>query len=186
MVKGEEIKPKRVGLSLEGMQRLISMRHGSIAATLGPKKWFFFRKFCEWCHWLGNTPTRRKIMISSDVEYSISRYAGIGHQPLPINPLKEFLKKGLFSPNTMYWWQIIFVDISSTTRPIRPTMRPQDNEWIVWWHDYMRILTYSIICLKLLISLVFDESVTDRRTDRPTDGRTDGRTDPVIEMRGRI
>ena len=31
-------------------------------------------------------------MISSDVDYSISRYAGIGHQPLPINPLKEFLK----------------------------------------------------------------------------------------------
>ncbi len=38
-------------------------------------------------------------MISSDVEYSISRYAGIGHQPLPINPLKEFLKKGHFSRN---------------------------------------------------------------------------------------
>ncbi len=38
-------------------------------------------------------------MISSDVDYSISRYAGIGHHPLPINPLKEFLKKRLFSGN---------------------------------------------------------------------------------------
>ena len=38
-------------------------------------------------------------MISSDVDYSISRYAGIGHQLLPINPLKEFLKIGHFSRN---------------------------------------------------------------------------------------
>ena len=32
-------------------------------------------------------------MISSDGQWSISRYAGIGRQPLPINPLKEILKK---------------------------------------------------------------------------------------------
>ena len=31
----------------------------------------------------------------------------------------------------------------------------------------------SIICSKLLISLVFDKSVTDRPTSGPTDGRTD-------------
>ena len=35
----------------------------------------------------------RRIMISSDGQCSISRYAGIGRQPLPINPLKEILKK---------------------------------------------------------------------------------------------
>ena len=32
-------------------------------------------------------------MISSDGQCSISRYAGIGRQPLPIDPLKEILKK---------------------------------------------------------------------------------------------
>ena len=38
------------------------------------------------------------------------------------------------------------------------------------------------ICSKILISLVFYESVTNGRTDGPTDGQTD----PLIEMRGRI
>ena len=36
-------------------------------------------------------------MLSSDGECRISRYAGIGRQPLPINPLKEILKKEIFS-----------------------------------------------------------------------------------------
>ena len=30
----------------------------------------------------------------------------------------------------------------NSTRPIRRTMRPHDNEWIVWWVDYMRFLTW--------------------------------------------
>ena len=34
----------------------------------------------------------------------------------------------------------------------------------------------------MLISLVFDKSVTDRPTNQRTDGRTDGRTDPLKEM----
>ena len=48
----------------------------------------------------------------------------------------------------------------------------------------------TLFAQKMLISLVFDESVTngptDGRTDGRTDGPTDGRTDPLIEMRGRI
>ena len=35
------------------------------------------------------------------------------------------------------------------------------------------ILPLSTICSKILISFVFDESVTDQRTDGRTDGRTD-------------
>ena len=38
----------------------------------------------------------RLIMICSDVESSISRYAGVGRQLLPDKPLKEILKNGLF------------------------------------------------------------------------------------------
>ena len=52
----------------------------------------------------------------------------------------------------------------------------------------------KLIYSKILISLVFYESVTNQRTDGPTDGRmdgwtdgwTDGRTGPLIEMRGCI
>ena len=35
-------------------------------------------------------------ILSSDGECRISRYAGIGRQLLPINPLKEIFRKGLF------------------------------------------------------------------------------------------
>ena len=38
-------------------------------------------------------------ILSSDGECRISRYAGIGRQLLPKNPLKEIFKKGLFLKN---------------------------------------------------------------------------------------
>ena len=41
-------------------------------------------------------------MISSDGQCSISRYAGIGRQPLPINPLKEILKEFLVATKRLY------------------------------------------------------------------------------------
>ncbi len=49
-------------------------------------------------------------------------------------------------------------------------------------HDDMIVRYDDTFDSKMLIYLVFDESVTNRRTDR----RTDGPTDPVLEMRGRI
>ena len=42
------------------------------------------------------------------------------------------------------------------------------------------MLRLSTICSKISISLVFNESVTNRRTDGPTDGWEEGQTDPVV------
>ena len=39
--------------------------------------------------------TIRRVIVSSDGESSISRYAGVGRQLLPDKPLKEILKNGL-------------------------------------------------------------------------------------------
>ena len=84
-------------------------------------------------------------------------------------------------------WSISYQQIVNTefatsirimeTRPIRPTMRP---------HDKFSTPPPTIISTKIMIFLVFYESVTNQRTDGPTDRRTDGRTDPVIEIRERI
>ena len=58
----------------------------------------------------------------------------------------------------------------SETRPIRPTMRPHDDEMIVCWLDDVitwdssRIPPPAVICLKMMIFLVFYESVINRRT----------------------
>ncbi len=48
------------------------------------------------------------------------------------------------------------------------------------------IPAWAFISSKMLISLVFDESVTDGWTDRQTDGPTNRWTDPLTEMQGRI
>ena len=48
-------------------------------------------------------------------------------------------------------------------------MRPHDDEMMVWWCDYMRLL----FAIKIIDFPIFDESVTHG----PTDGRTDGPTD---------
>ena len=55
------------------------------------------------------------------------------------------------------------------TRPIRPTMRPHDDEMIVWWCDNMRLMIY------LLENNDFPCFLRKRHqpTDRPTDGQTD-------------
>ena len=54
----------------------------------------------------------------------------------------------------------------------------------------VQLSVLNISYSKMLIFLVFDESVTDGRadgrTDRRTDGPTDGQTDPLTELRGRI
>ena len=52
------------------------------------------------------------------------------------------------------------------TRPIRPTMRPHDDEMIVWWRDYVRFfLTFSFFDLLKYIH----GSVRDRSMDWQTD-----------------
>ena len=53
------------------------------------------------------------------------------------------------------------------TRPIRPTMRPHDDEMIVWWWDCMR---HHYLRSKSSIIPFLTKAW-------PTDGRTDGRTD---------
>ena len=80
-------------------------------------------------------------------------------------------------------WSISYQQIVNTefaasirimeTRPIRPTMRP---------HDKFSTPPPTIICTKIMIFLVFYESVTDRRTDRRTDGPTDRRTDGHTQL----
>ena len=61
-----------------------------------------------------------------------------------------------------HWW-----DYEAKTRPIRPTMRPHDDEMIVWWWDYMR---HHYLRSKSSIFPFLTKA-------SPTDGRTDGRTD---------
>ena len=89
------------------------------------------------------------------------------------------------------WW------INNQTRPIRPTMRPHDEKMIVWMCDNVitdRPMDYKTVLKrcddesrgpsippltifyskkKMMIFLVFDESVTDGPTDQPTDRQTD-------------
>ena len=68
---------------------------------------------------------------------------------------------------------------SVKTRPLRPTMRPHDDEMIVWWRDYVRFfLTFSFFDLLKYIH----GCVTDRSMDR----QTDGWIDRLIEMQGCI
>ena len=70
------------------------------------------------------------------------------------------------------------------TRPIRPTMRPHDDEMIVWWCDYIR--HHYLRSKSSIFPFLTKASRTDGPTDGPTDRPTDGRTDPHTEMRGRI
>ena len=51
--------------------------------------------------------------------------------------------------------------VTLLTRPIRPTIRPPDDEMIVWWRNYMRVIL-AYFCFDLLES-------TDRWTDEPND-----------------
>ena len=60
---------------------------------------------------------------------------------------------------------------SPWTRPIRPTMRPHDDEMILWWFAYM---FYNYL-LKIIDFPCFLRK-RHQRTDRRTDGRTDGQT----------
>ena len=66
----------------------------------------------------------------------------------------------------------IDVSFSTKTRPIRPTMRPHDDEMIVWWWDYMR---HHYLRSK---SSIFPFLTKAWPTDRRTDGRSyrDART----------
>ena len=80
-----------------------------------------------------------------------------------------------------FWWSKRQWEVkkkirdSWETRPIRPTMRPHDDEMIVWWCDYMK---HHYLRSKSSIFPFFTKaSPTDRRTDGPTDGRTDRRMD---------
>ena len=57
---------------------------------------------------------------------------------------------------------------------------------LFWCYSWLCMPSGSFLYIKLSISCIFHESITDRRTDGPTDGPTDGRTHPLIEMRGRI
>ena len=87
----------------------------------------------------------------------------------------------LFISSKNLWLNMWFyASCSFETRPIRPTMRPHDDEMIVWWRDYMRHLYLQSK------SSIFPFSTKAWPTDGRTDRRTDGRTDPHKEMRGRI
>ena len=61
-------------------------------------------------------------MISSDGQCSISRYAGIGRQPLPINPSKEILKKEFLVATKRLYKRVCSSIGSSIVRMVGPSV----------------------------------------------------------------
>ena len=82
--------------------------------------------------------------------------------------INSIFRREPFLKNLWSNWTLQWVKFQPTRSCLRAYNKAHDaNDASSWWHDY-RIM---------LISLVFDESVTDQPTDRPTDRPTDGRTD---------